>query len=191
MPPMLKPPCSIDMVGRFSAFSTAMPWAFMATSMLPIIMPMTKPASTKVASVGASTGPKKARQNSSPVMRGQAGAAEAVDQHAGHRHGAARRRRRRPAAPGRTCRAPRPAVPWPAEYAAPRPRSAGHAAGMWRPRPSGPGPGGRCHLNVASLCCAASLADCGGRRHTALSAQRAARLGNGAARTTRPPREFP
>ena len=44
-----------------------MPWAFIATSMLPIVMPMKNPAMTKAGMVGARMGPKKARQNSMPV----------------------------------------------------------------------------------------------------------------------------
>ena len=44
-----------------------MPWAFIATSMLPIAMPMAKPAAMKMGSDGARIGPKKARQNRKPV----------------------------------------------------------------------------------------------------------------------------
>ena len=55
------------MIGLFMAFSTAMPWAFMATSMLPMAMPIRAPPKEKVSRVGASTGARKATQKNKPV----------------------------------------------------------------------------------------------------------------------------
>ena len=87
MPPRLKPPWNIDMVGSRKAFSTAMPWAFMATSMLPIDIPIRKPATTNVVMSGASIGSEEGEAEEDAGDAAHPGAAEAVDQHAGDGHG--------------------------------------------------------------------------------------------------------
>ena len=64
--PMLNTPWNSDMTGRRSAFSTAMPWAFIATSKLPIAMPKKKATGTKSSRVEASAGAMIATQKTVP-----------------------------------------------------------------------------------------------------------------------------
>ena len=68
MAPMLKPACSKDIVARRKAFSTAIPCAFMATSMLPIVAPKNRAAGRKVHRSGIIGGKMKAKQKAMPVM---------------------------------------------------------------------------------------------------------------------------
>ncbi len=59
---MLQPPCSEDMIGRPRSRSTAMPWAFIETSIAPLTAPKPNRIAPSATGVGASSGSGSIRQ---------------------------------------------------------------------------------------------------------------------------------